>query len=111
MHISKVPRQGFTTPGLACENVGSDIRKKVKEEQGPSEDSVNRKRVLNAIKHALANGKSLEEITDELSKDENNIRYFDYLLKNGIDLQKTFSEWYKAYERNKERNKNINITR
>lgn len=81
-------------------SVGSLYQK----EKNPAEDDrINRVNLVKRIENDIKNGKTLDEIVDVLSKDEEIKSQFSYLEKHGIDLRKTFKSWYENREKNKDR--------
>ena len=73
----------------------------------PSEDAKNRGNVVKKIEEAIEAGRKLEDIVSELAENEEICKQFDYLTRNGLDLQKIFTSWYQGNLKNKSRNNNI----
>ena len=78
-----------------------------------SEDSKNRKRILDEIqKRCDKSNENLDEVVNEIAQRSEVKEQFHYYAKNGItDLAPIFKNWYEAHKRNREKNAKLNKTR
>ena len=79
------------TPGLAAENTEKKVRKPCEK----SQDFHNRHYVMDKIFEYIKEGKSEEEALDLIMQDEI-VKEFEYLTKNGLNLRTCFSNWVKS---------------
>ena len=60
-----------------------------------SQDTQNRKYVIDKSIALLQQGKSIEEVMNEIMEDDI-IQEFQYLAKNGLDIRNTIRQWVEA---------------
>ena len=69
-------------------------------------DKQNRQNVIEKIKTHIDKGGNLDKILDELCKDEEINKQFEYLKRKGMNLRNLFETWYKSYEKSSKRKLN-----
>ena len=66
------------------------------------EDSKNRKNIVIEMSKIVEKGNTPETSAAMLAADEKVKRNFEYLIKNGLELEKVFVGWYNGKQRTKE---------
>lgn len=97
--ISKIPKHGFITPGLACHNVAIGLEsKKAKKKEDPAKvDRMNRLQVVNEIEKLVNSGVVLEDACEKMVKTHKN--KFSYFTEE--NLAQIFKNWYNGKNREK----------
>lgn len=83
--------------------------KKLHEENPADKDKRNRHNVRMKIQKFIDGGKTLDEAVEILSKDEEILKQFEYLTKNGLNLATIFKTWYKPHINNSSKTCDIEV--
>ena len=107
MRVNRYPGLFERSNGHSIRNMNSQWVVESKSPKVVSDDTMNRKNVLNEIGERCKTGEKLDDIVKELAEREEIKQQFDYFIKNGItDLASIFKNWYEGIQRNKEKTRN-----
>lgn len=91
------------TPGVAIDSIGKKIDHQINSVEGiNSDDTKNRRYVVNKILENMKNGLTEEETLDLIMKDKI-VEQFKYLENNGCNIKKCFINWARGYKNKKEK--------
>lgn len=91
------------TPGVAIDNTGKNIDHQMNSVEGiKSDDTKNRRYVINKILENMNNGITEEEALELIMKDKI-VEQFKYLENNGCNIKICFRNWARGYKNKKEK--------
>ncbi len=75
-----------------------------------SDDTKNRKKILDEISQRCENNEKLDDVVNEIAQRDEVKKQFDYYFKNGIkDLASIFKNWYMNFKVSKDKPNRINL--
>ena len=93
------------TPGVKIDNITKQIVCKQNSVAGiKSDDTINRKYVMDTVLENMSNGMTEEDALDIIMKDSI-VQKFKYLEANGCNIKECFRNWVRGYKIQKQRQK------
>ena len=87
------------TPGVVVDSIGVRIESKEKSVAGiKSDDTKNREYVMNTLIDNISKGMTEDEALDLMMQNDV-VKEFEYLQKNGCDIKECFRNWIRGFSK------------